>query len=136
MVPITAVYRGQLRCDAEHGPSHTRLLTDAPSDNHGRGEHFSPTDLVATGLGTCILTTLGLVAQRDGLALDGATVAVDKHMSTTPPRRIAKLAVRLTFPAGIPAAARAKLERAASHCPVSLSLHPNVVQDVTFGYPD
>lgn len=136
MVPISLVYRGQLRCEATHGPSHTRLITDPPTDNHGRGESFSPTDLVATGLGTCVLTTLGIVAQRDGIALDGATVAVEKHMTTTPPRRIARLVVRLKFPPGVPVAARAKLEKAAHSCPVAISLHPDLVQDVSFIYPD
>jgi putative redox protein len=136
MVPISLVYRGQLRCDAEHGPSKTRLVTDAPTDNHGRGESFSPTDLIATGLGACILTTMGLVAQRDGIRVEGATVAVEKHMSAAPPRRIAKLVVRLTLPSGIAAEARQKLERAAHTCPVAISLHPDVVQEISFRYLD
>lgn len=131
MVPIAAIYQGRLRCEAVHGPSGIRVITDAPVDNHGRGESFSPTDLVATALGTCILTTLGIVAQRDGLALDGAAVAIEKHMTTTPPRRIARLVVRLTFPPAVDADARAKLERAARTCPVALSLHPDVVQELS-----
>jgi putative redox protein len=136
MVSIATIYRTQLRCEAIHGPSGTVLITDPPTDNHGRGESFSPTDLVATALGTCILTTLGIVAQRDGIVLDGATAAVEKHMTATPPRRIARLVLRVAFPAGIPASARAKLEKAAHSCPVALSLHPDVAQDITFTYPD
>ncbi len=136
MVPINLSYRGQLRCQAEHGPSRTTLITDAPTDNQGRGESFSPTDLVVTGLASCMLTTVGIVAQRDGIVLDGAAVAAEKHMTTSPPRKIAKVVIRFTFPAGIPAATRAKLEKAAHACPVAISLHPDVVQDVTFSYPD
>src|ERR1043165_391833 len=135
-VQIDVAYQGELRTQATHGPSKNTLLTDAPVDNCGKGESFSPTDLVATALGTCILTTIGIVAQRDGLVLDGATAAVEKHMTTAPPRRIARLVVRLAFPAGVPAAPRAKLEKAAHSCPVALSLHPDVVQDIAFAYPD
>ncbi|NIP97177.1 MAG: OsmC family protein, partial [Akkermansiaceae bacterium] len=91
MVEIEINYEGQLRCGAEHGPSKDTLKTDAPVDNHGRGEAFSPTDLVATALGSCMLTIMGIVAQRDGIPLEGSRARVVKHMSTDTPRRIAKL---------------------------------------------
>ena len=77
MVEIKIVYEGQLRCRAAHGPSNTALNTDAPKDNMGKGESFSPTDLVATALGTCIVTTMGIVAQRHGIDIGGATVGVE-----------------------------------------------------------
>jgi len=136
MPTIKTAYLGELRTQPVHLQSSTQILTDAPTDNHGRGESFSPTDLIATGLGACILTTMGLVAQRDGIRVEGATVAVEKHMSPTAPRRIAKLVVRLTFPSGIAAEVRQKLERAAHTCPVAISLHPDVVQDISFSYAD
>ncbi|MBA2482063.1 MAG: OsmC family protein [Planctomycetes bacterium] len=136
MVPFTATYQGQLRCVAVHGPSKTQLVTDAPVDNHGRGESFSPTDLVVTGLGTCMLTTMGIAAQREQAPLSDIRIAYEKHMTTAPPRRIAKIVVRFTMAAGIPAARRPVLERAAHTCPVALSLHPDIVLDVSFTYPD
>jgi putative redox protein len=132
MVPISIAYRGELRCHATHGPSLVELLTDAPVDNHGKGQSFSPTDLLATGYATCILTTMAIVAGRDGIALDGARVAVEKHMTATAPRRIAMLVARLSLPASVPVDARAKLERAGHACPVALSLHPDVQQVVEF----
>jgi len=134
MVAIDLAYAGNLRCKATHGPSGTTLITDAPVDNHGRGESFSPTDLVATALGGCMMTIMGIVAKRDGIALEGVKVHVEKIMTPAPPRRIAKLVIAFTMPAGLNAEDRAKLERAAHTCPVSLSLHPDVVQDVTFTY--
>jgi putative redox protein len=136
MVTISLAYQGQLRCRAVHEPSGAAILTDAPLDNHGRGESFSPTDLVAAALGSCMCTIMGIVAQRDGLALEGALIRVEKHMAAAPPRRIARLTVAFTMPSGIDAAARTKLERAAHTCPVALSLHPDIVVEVSFSYPD
>ena len=88
MVEIRIQYLGDLRCTAAHGPSQTTLLTDAPVDNHGRGESFSPTDLVATALGTCIVTTMGIFAQRHDIDLRGAKITVQKEMTSVPVRRI------------------------------------------------
>src|SRR5215469_5824866 len=93
MVKIEIAYQGQLHCDAVHGPSGAKLSTDAPKDNHGKGESFSPTDLVATALGTCMLTVMGIVAQRHDISLQGATVSVVKDMATAPARRIGRLTV-------------------------------------------
>ena len=94
MVSIDITYDGQLHTTAVHGPSKARIATDAPVDNMGRGEAFSPTDLLATALGTCIITTMGIVAQREGLDLSGATVHVEKEMTATGPRRVAIVDVR------------------------------------------
>lgn len=136
MVTFTISYDGSLRCSATHGPSGTRIATDAPKDNHGRGEAFSPTDLAATSLATCMITTMAIQTRNDGLALEGIRAEVEKHMTTTPPRRIARIVVRLNMPGGIPVSAREKLKSIAHGCPVALSLHPDVVQDVSFSYPD
>ena len=136
MVIFSITYDGGLRCRATHGPSGTVLATDAPKDNHGRGEAFSPTDLAATALATCILTTMAIQTRNDGLALEGIRAEVEKHMTSTVPRRIARIVVRMAMPGGIPAAARPKLEKAAHACPVALSLHPEVVQEISFVYPD
>ena len=108
MVEIQVTYQGQLRCQAIHGPSRNQLLTDAPADNQGRGESFSPTDLLATALGACMMTVLGILARRKGWKLDGATVTVDKEMVADPVRRVGRLGVRFTMPSGIPEEARAQ----------------------------
>src|SRR5262245_63925363 len=98
-VEIDVVYEGQLRCVATHGPSGTKLTTDAPVDNHGKGESFSPTDLVATALGTCVMTLMGIVAQRNNLDIAGTKVHVVKEMIQQPVRRIGALRVTVTVPA-------------------------------------
>ena len=134
MVRIEGAYRGDLRCEATHSPSGTSLSTDAPVDNMGRGESFSPTDLVATALGTCILTILGILAQRRGLDLSGATFSVEKHMATEPVRRIGRLDVVVNLPAALAPDDRAALERAAFTCPVHRSLHPDVEAPIRFVY--
>lgn len=127
-------YDGDLRVHAVHDPSGTALFTDAPVDNHGRGQSYSPTDLVATGLGACMFTIMGIHAQKAGWPLTGATVAVEKHMTTQPPRRIARLVLRFSLPAAIPQAARAQLEQAAHTCPVALSIHPDIRVEASFAY--
>jgi putative redox protein len=132
MPQIDATYEGSLHCLAVHAPSGTKLTTDAPKDNMGRGESFSPTDLVATALGTCMLTTMGIVAQRLGVELSGATARTNKIMSTTGPRRIARLEVHVHIPRGADEATRQRLEQAALHCPVHQSLHPDLQVDVKF----
>ena len=132
MVLISTRYEGQLHCQAQHGPSGRTLETDAPVDNHGRGESFSPTDLVATALGTCIATTMALYAERHQIDLKGLEIEVEKHMSSDTPRRIAKLVTRLRLPAGIPEDQRAPLERAAEGCPVHRSLAPEMEKPIEF----
>ena len=126
MVKIDIEYQGGLHCAAVHGPSGTRLETDAPVDNNGRGESFSPTDLAATALGSCMLTIMGIVAQRKGIALEGSKVEVRKIMATGTPRRIGRL--ELDFIVSLPAdhPERDLLEAAALGCPVHHSLHPDI----------
>jgi putative redox protein len=136
VVRIDATYQGDLRCEAVHGPSGRILTTDAPVDNHGKGESFSPTDLVATALGTCITTIMGLYADREGIELEGMTVQIEKEVCTTPPRRIARLAVVFQMPPGIEAKARAAFDSCAAFCPVKLSLHPDIEVPIRFDYPD
>lgn len=134
MVKIDLTYTGGLHCAATHGPSGRTLETDAPVDNHGRGESFSPTDLVATALGACMSTVMGIYAESRGIDLSGMKLAVSKEMTTTPPRRIARITTEIWFPAGVkkdPA-----LERAALTCPVHASLHPEVEKPITFHYAE
>lgn len=125
-VKISCEYLGDLRVRATHGPSGTVLHTDAPVDNHGKGESFSPTDLTATSLATCVMTILGIQAKGLGLDFRGLRVDVEKHMTAQPPRRIAKLEATIRMPAGIAEDLRERLIRAAHACPVKQSLHPDV----------
>lgn len=135
MVEILGVYEGKLRCRMTHGPSGQSIPTDAPKDNLGEGGAFSPTDLVAAALGSCMLTVMGIVAQRRQLDLSGTTVRVVKHMTNEPARMIGKLAVTIAFPRRFSDAERQLLERAARACPVHHSLHPDVAAPVEFVYP-
>ncbi|HEY5912708.1 MAG TPA: OsmC family protein [Verrucomicrobiae bacterium] len=137
-VEINVTYEGGLHCAATHGPSTQILNTDAPVDNGGKGAAFSPTDLVATALGTCMATVMGLVAQRNQLDIGGLQIQVIKEMTTDPVRRIGALKARLVFPARktLSVADRAKLEAAARTCPVKQSLHPDVKLPIEFVYPD
>jgi uncharacterized OsmC-like protein len=132
MIEINVDYQGELRCHAVHGPSHCELLTDAPVDNCGKGESFSPTDLVATAMGTCMATVMGIVAQRKQLDLKGMTVRVEKHMSTDSPRRIVRLPVTINVPLPSDHPERALLEATALSCPVHQSVHPDIDKPVTF----
>ena len=133
MIEIQIAYEGSLRTGCEHGPSSARLLTDAPVDNCGRGESFSPTDLLATALGACMTTVMGIRAEAEGWSLEGTRVRVEKHMSTAP-RRVSRLVVELDLPARLDEAARTALERVAWACPVTQSLHPEIELDVRFSY--
>ena len=126
MVTITGEYQGELHCTAVHGPSGNALSTDAPKDNQGRGEAFSPTDLVATGFATCIATTMAIFARRHGVDLKGIRYEVTKEMSADAPRRISRLAARLWLPADARKVPAGILEKAANTCPVHQSLAPSV----------
>jgi putative redox protein len=130
------IYLGELRCKATHGPSKVELVTDAPTDNQGRGESFSPTDLVVTALATCQVTTMGMVSHRDNVILDGTKVYAEKHMSSEGPRRIVRIVIRIDFPAGIPREHRGKIENTAKTCPVARSLHSDILVEQSFSYPD
>jgi putative redox protein len=126
MVEVQIDYEGDLHCNALHVPSGNRLVTDAPVDNNGRGEAFSPTDLVATALGACMATVIGIVAKRKEIAVEGMKVNVRKHMSEDQPRRIAKLELDLTLPLPADHPERKVLESAARGCPVHHSIHPDI----------
>ena len=131
-VRMAVTYQGELHCEGVHEPSGTRIETDAPKDNEGRGERFSPTDLVGAALGSCMLTVMGIVARRHAWDMTGARAAVEKEMVAQPQRRIGRLGLRIEMPAGIPQNARAVLERAAHTCPVHQSLHPDVKIELAF----
>lgn len=133
MVEMTGIYVGEKRCETTHGPSGSKLSTDAPKDNNGKGEAFSPTDLVGTALATCILTTIAIVAERDGYDVKGSTFQVAKIMNPNP-RKIADLPVTVKLPAHIPEDYRKKLEHIALTCPVHRSLHPDVKMPITFDW--
>lgn len=134
MNTATARYAGQLRTEATHVASGKIIQIDAPTDNHGRGEAFSPTDLVSTALGSCMMTIMGIVAERHQWNLVDSTFSIVKHMSTEPPRRIAQIDVTFNLPASLSTNDRTLLERSAHTCPVTLSLHPDVKQNVVFLY--
>jgi putative redox protein len=132
MVTIDIQYQGELHCEAVHQPSGMRLSTDAPKDNMGKGESFSPTDLVATALGTCMMTLMGIAARSLKVDLTGTQITVQKEMVATPMRRIGKLGVKIAVPARLTAEQKQKLEQAALTCPVHKSLHPDVQLPVEF----
>jgi len=134
MVNMSATYSGKLRCKVSHGPSGSTIETDAPKDNMGEGKYFSPTDLVGAAFAACVLTTMAIVARRDGVELEGAKAEVTKEMVAAPTRRIGALPLKVTLSDKIPADYRAKLENAARTCPVHKSLHPDVKAEISFIY--
>jgi putative redox protein len=135
MVKITGTYEGGLRCAASHEPSGEELVTDAPKDNHGLGAAFSPTDLVATALATCVATTMALAARAHGVELGAFRYEVTKEMSVAVPRRIARLALRVWLPAEASKLPPGLLEKAAHGCPVHRSLAPEVEIPIEFVSP-
>jgi len=132
MVNISIRYTGDLHCAATHGPSESEIATDAPADNKGKGESFSPTDLVATALGTCMTTTMAIAADAHGLDLKGMTVKVSKEMSKDAPRRIVALPSEVHIPLSRTTPQRVLLENAALHCPVHKSLPPEIERPTQF----
>jgi putative redox protein len=135
-ITINCTYEGGLICKAVHEPSGKTVKTDAPIDNHGKGSEFSPTDLVATALGACYLTLMGIQAEQHDVILKGTTAKVEKHMSEDAPRRIAKLVVEINFCKGIPLNRRGLLEAVAINCPTAKSLHPEINIEYLFNFPD
>ncbi len=130
------VYLGDLRTQATHLQSNEAIITDAPVDNNGKGEAFSPTDLAATSLGSCAMTIMGIMAKREGVDFSGSEIEVTKIMSAEAPRRIAKVIVDFTMktPEALSEEVQAKYVRAAHTCPVSLSLHPDIEQVFNFSW--
>lgn len=134
MTTLTAKYEGNLRTKLEHTRSRQSFITDAPPDNQGKGEAFSPTDLVCAALASCMLTTMGIVAARDNINMEGMTAEVVKIM-TSNPRRIAEIQIKLSHPAlSATAEQKQKLKNTALSCPVALSLSEAVRQTVTFDF--
>ena len=133
-VEIKGQYEGDLRVKLTHGPSGSVIETDAPVDNQGKGERFSPTDLVVAALGSCMMTIMGIVAKRDGIKLEGTKFRAEKHMIENP-RRIGKVILEIYMPSGLTDEQKKKLERAAHTCPVHQSLHTDIEQDIKFIYP-
>jgi len=132
MVEIDIHYKGDLRCEAVHGPSGMRITTDAPVDNQGKGEAFSPTDLCATALGTCMVTIMGIQARTSGIDITGTHVHVGKTMSSDTPRRIAQLDVTIRVAGQHSEKHRKQLQQAAKSCPVHYSLHPDIQVNLIF----
>ncbi|MCX6241003.1 MAG: OsmC family protein [Bacteroidetes bacterium] len=134
MTTVHSTYRGDLRTEATHLQSGTSLVTDAPVDNQGKGEFFSPTDLVATALGSCMITIMGISAKTQGFSIDGATWDVTKVMADNP-RRIGEIIVELTLPPNQYTDQQKRLvEHITKNCPVALSLHPGLKQTVRINY--
>ncbi|MCX7878220.1 MAG: OsmC family protein [Ignavibacteria bacterium] len=126
MVEIKTFYEGSLRCKAVHSPSGTVIYTDAPVDNKGKGESFSPTDLLATSLAVCYLTTMGIAAEERGIELKGTSCRIEKYMSDDKPRRVKRLKADIIFPEGIPLDKRGLLEAVAINCPIAKSINPDI----------
>ncbi len=134
MTTIKTIYSGQLRTEAVHVSSGTKIITDAPLDNNGKGESFSPTDLLAASLGSCMLTIMGIAAKTHGFNIDGTRVNIIKKMASNP-RRVSGVEVKFDFPEiYYDSHTRSIIEKAALTCPVALSLHPDLEQNVTFNY--
>lgn len=134
MATVQTKYLGGLRTESVHLQSGSKLITDAPTDNHGKGEAFSPTDLLATAYGACVLTIIGIAAQTHGFNIDGAEVHTTKVMGTDP-RRIVELITEIILPHNNYSAKEKKIiELAAKECPVYNSLHPDMKKTVTFKY--
>ena len=135
MVTMTGVYEGDKHCEITHGPSGSIIQTDAPKDNNGRGEAFSPTDMVGAALGSCILTTMAIFGEKNGMNLKGSSFHVTKKMKMEP-RQIHELPLEITLPASLSADERATLEKIAHTCPVARSLSPDVKIPVVFHYKE
>jgi uncharacterized OsmC-like protein len=129
----TVEYKGNLRTEAIHIESGTKILTDAPKDNFGNGESFSPTDLLATSLSACMLSIMGIVARRDNIDISGIKTEVTKIMYSDP-RRVGEIHVKIYMPISLNEKQRTILENAAHTCPVAKSLHPDITQKIEFIY--
>ncbi len=128
------VYKGELRTSAAHIKSGQQIITDAPIDNNGKGEAFSPTDLLATSLGSCMLTVMGIVAKRNNINIDGTKMEILKIMADNP-RRVSELCLTMFFPANnYSQKEKDLLEHTALTCPVAKSLHPDIQQKTRFHY--
>lgn len=138
MVEITGEYVGELRCQLKHGPSGTVIETDAPADNHGRAERFSPTDLIASALITCMTTTMAIKTRDRGWKFEGTHMRVEKHMSAEPPRRITRLPVEVWIQcdAELGPSERTEIEKILRECPVYKSIHPDIETPLRIYWPE
>lgn len=132
-VEITGEYTGELKMKLRHGPSGGEVPTAAPTDNLGDGSSFSPTDLLAASLGACMVTTMAIVAAREGIPFEGAGFSLEKHMRSDP-RRVDFVPVTVRMPGGLTVEQRTRLEHVARTCPVDRSLHPDIRREVRFVY--
>ena len=130
---ISIEYLGNLKTKVVHPLSGVELITDAPPDNNGEGKSFSPTDLLATAVGSCMLTIMGISANTNNIEFDNATISVEKVMSSNP-RRIGEINIKLDLPKSLTDKERTILERAAKHCPVAKSIHPDIIENVIIKY--
>lgn len=134
MATSKITYNGGLRTTSVHERSGNEIITDAPVDNKGKGEAFSPTDLLATSLGNCMLTIIGIAANEHGFNIDGTTCEIIKIMAENP-RRVSEIVVNFQFPANdYSDKVKTIIERSAHNCPVAKSIHPDIIQNVTFNY--
>ena len=133
MVKMKVNYQGHFHCALTHEPSGNTIETDAPKDNQGKGERFSPTDLVGAALASCILTTMAIVSERNGFTLQNAEAHVEKNMIDKP-RRIESLSTHISLPSSLTEGQRSLLEQAAMNCPVKQSLHPDLKTPMSFKY--
>ena len=124
MPTVSCLYSGELRCEATHHGSGAVLMTDAPIDNAGQGEAFSPTDLLATSVATCMLTIMGITAKSRNWSIEGSTAEVNKHMTQSGPRKVERLRVHVKLPQHLSDEQRSLLQRVAEQCPVKRSLDP------------
>jgi len=128
------IYLGDLRTKAKHVRSGNEIITDAPPDNKGKGEAFSPTDLLATALGSCMITIMGISAREHGFNIDGTTAKIWKIMESNP-RRVGEVKIELNFPKNNYSDKEKKfIEKAAYTCPVYLSLHPDLIKTITLNF--
>jgi putative redox protein len=135
MTQMRSICLGELRTESEHLKSGMKVITDAPPDNNGKGQSFSPTDLVCTALANCMITIMGIVAARDHLDIKGLSVDIEKVMNTSP-RKIAEIKLDFKMPSSVVLSDKHKevLKRAAFTCPVALSLDPAIKQTVSFNF--
>jgi len=135
MTTAKVTYQGDLRTQSIHLQSNNQIITDAPTDNHGKGEAFSPTDLLASSLGSCMLTIMGIKADSMDLDISGTTAEVTKVMAAEP-RRVSEVHIEIQFQQSFDERTRKVLEQAALNCPVAKSIHPDIQQVVTFHYAE
>ena len=134
METISTIYTGQLRTSARHIQSGAEVITDAPVDNQGKGEAFSPTDLLAASLGSCMLTIMGIAAREHKFDIDGTRIAITKIMVSNP-RRVGEVKIEFTFPhQNYTESQQRILKHAAHNCPVALSVHPDILQNIIFNF--